>query len=104
MLTFGLFRGVLIKLVLFSISLAIVPISSYFLSEKYIWAGKYFVLFPIHPSSTLSVAGNSNYAAITAVCAANIVLFGYIGLSVLEDSQSLKENEDKKLSESRKER
>ncbi|KAH7916350.1 hypothetical protein BJ138DRAFT_1140140 [Hygrophoropsis aurantiaca] len=79
-------RGVLIKLIFFSISLAVVPISSYFLSEKYIWAG------------------NANYAAITAVCAANIVLFGYIALSVMEDSQSFKESEGKKLSESKKER
>ncbi|TFK55791.1 hypothetical protein OE88DRAFT_1652262 [Heliocybe sulcata] len=59
--------GVLLKLIIFSLSLGIVPISSYFLSEKYVWNG------------------NSNYAAITAVFAANIVLVTYIILSILED-------------------
>lgn len=32
-------RGVLAKLLIFSFSLAVVPLSSYFLSEKYIWNG-----------------------------------------------------------------
>ncbi|KAI0284962.1 hypothetical protein BGY98DRAFT_946439 [Russula aff. rugulosa BPL654] len=32
--------GVLFKLVLFSLSLGIVPITSYFASEKYIWNGR----------------------------------------------------------------
>jgi len=60
--------GVLLKLIAFSLSLGIVPISSYFLSEKYVWNG------------------NSNYAAITAVLAANVVLVVYIIVSILEDS------------------
>ncbi|EPQ59310.1 hypothetical protein GLOTRDRAFT_136211 [Gloeophyllum trabeum ATCC 11539] len=59
--------GVLTKLILFSLSLGIIPISSYFLSERYVWNG------------------NSNYAAITAVFAANVVLVTYIILSILED-------------------
>ncbi|KAI0069124.1 hypothetical protein BV25DRAFT_1986646 [Artomyces pyxidatus] len=61
--------GVLLKLILFSLSLGIVPLSSYFLSEKYIWNG------------------NSNLAAITAVVAANIVLVAYIVLSMFEDNE-----------------
>lgn len=32
--------GVLFKLIIFSLSLGIVPLSSYFLSLKYIWNGK----------------------------------------------------------------
>ena len=33
-------RGVLLKLIIFSLSLGIVPISSYFLTEKYVWDGE----------------------------------------------------------------
>jgi hypothetical protein len=33
--------GVLFKLIIFSLSLGIVPLSSYFLSLKYIWNGKH---------------------------------------------------------------
>jgi len=59
---------VLFKLVMFSISLGLVPISSYFASLKYLWNG------------------NSTYAAITAVVSANVVLVAYIISSVLEDT------------------
>lgn len=48
--------------------------------------------------------GNSIYAAITAICAANLVLVAYIILSVMEDRQSFKEAEEKKLPESKKQR
>ena len=51
-----------------------------------------------------SCAGNHNYAAITAVCAANLVLGAYIVTSILEDRTSLKEAEEKKLPESKKHR
>ncbi|KAF9247198.1 hypothetical protein BU15DRAFT_70037 [Melanogaster broomeanus] len=79
-------RGALIKLLFFAATLAILPISSYFISLKHIWAG------------------NTNYAAITAICAANFVLVVYIIMSVMEDRQSLKEIEEKKLSDSKKDR
>ncbi|KAG2105154.1 hypothetical protein BD769DRAFT_1455193 [Suillus cothurnatus] len=79
-------RAALMKLLFFAATLAILPISSYFFTEKYIWSG------------------NSNYAAITAICAANIVLVAYIVVSVVEDKQSFKEVEEKKLSETKKER
>ncbi|KAG1732948.1 hypothetical protein EDB19DRAFT_1732166 [Suillus lakei] len=79
-------RAALMKLLFFAATLAILPISSYFLTEKYVWSG------------------NSNYAAITAICAANIVLIAYIVVSVMEDNQSFKEAEKKKLSETKKER
>ncbi|TDL29722.1 hypothetical protein BD410DRAFT_892966 [Rickenella mellea] len=59
--------GVLIKLIIFSLSLAIVPISMYFGSLKYVWNG------------------NSTYAAMSAIFAANIVLVSYIIVSILED-------------------
>ena len=36
---FNLCRGVLAKLLIFALSLGIVPISSYFLSRDYLWDG-----------------------------------------------------------------
>jgi len=75
--------GVLFKLIVFSLSLGIVPITSYFASEKYIWNG------------------NSTFAAITAVVAANVVLIAYI-ISSLRDDQA--ERETPKPLESRKDR
>lgn len=75
--------GVLLKLVIFSLSLGIVPITSYFASEKYIWDG------------------NSTFAAITAIVAANIVLVTYIISSLREDQA---EREAGKPAESRKDR
>ncbi|KAI0074567.1 hypothetical protein K474DRAFT_1773917 [Panus rudis PR-1116 ss-1] len=60
-------RGVLVKLLIFAISLAVVPISSYFLSKS-LWDG------------------NNVYAAITAIVAANAVLVAYIIASILEEN------------------
>ncbi|CAE6467411.1 unnamed protein product [Rhizoctonia solani] len=62
--------AVLFKLSGFSIALAVVPISSYFLSLKYVWGG------------------NSTYAALTAIISANVVLIAYILLSISEDRAS----------------
>ncbi|KAJ3937335.1 MAG: hypothetical protein NXY57DRAFT_1107255 [Lentinula lateritia] len=63
-------NGTLSKLVIFSLSLGIVPLTSYYGSLHYLWNG------------------NSTFAAITAVVAANVVLIAYIILSILEDKQS----------------
>jgi len=70
----------------FSGSLAFVPITLYFVTEKYVWNG------------------NSNYAAITAIFAANVVLVAYIISSLWEDRSSMQAAEQKKLqfNESRK--
>ncbi|KAG8722488.1 hypothetical protein FRC08_001544 [Ceratobasidium sp. 394] len=62
--------AVLFKLTSFSVALAVVPLSSYFLSMKYLWGG------------------NSTYAAITAILSANVVLVLYILLSISEDQAS----------------
>jgi len=61
--------SVLIKLFVFTVCLGMVPVVSYFASLKYIWNG------------------NSTYAAITSVAAANIVLVLYIIFSIIEDQQ-----------------
>ncbi|PSR71778.1 hypothetical protein PHLCEN_2v12279 [Hermanssonia centrifuga] len=63
---------VLFKLLLLTFALAFAPISVYYLSQNYLWNG------------------NSTYAAITAVVAANIVLVTYIILSVMEENQLTK--------------
>ncbi|KAJ6539237.1 hypothetical protein B0H19DRAFT_1177879 [Mycena capillaripes] len=57
----------LAKLVFFSLSLGILPISAYFGSLKYVWNG------------------NATYAALTAVVGANVVLIAYIVTSILDD-------------------
>ncbi|KAJ7068166.1 hypothetical protein C8F01DRAFT_1246704 [Mycena amicta] len=60
----------LAKLVFFSLSLGIAPLSSYFASLKYLWNG------------------NTTYAALTAVVSANVVLVAYIITSVLDDQRT----------------
>ncbi|KAF9514781.1 hypothetical protein BS47DRAFT_1328708 [Hydnum rufescens UP504] len=77
----------LAKLLAFSIALAVVPISTYFISLWYIFNG------------------NGIFAAISAVTSANLVLVLYIILSVLEDQGNQPRSEPAKTSiESRKSR
>ncbi|KAH8106116.1 hypothetical protein BXZ70DRAFT_918304 [Cristinia sonorae] len=64
------YSSALPKLLTFTLALAVGPISAYFLSEKFLWSG------------------NSTYAAITAIVAANLVLVGYIITSMNEDNQT----------------
>jgi len=80
--------GVLFKLIIFSLSLGIVPLSSYFLSLKYIWNGEHlFISSNLFVQFSHNRAENATFAAITAVVSANIVLVAYIITSVLEDKQ-----------------
>lgn len=44
------FRSMLIKLILFSLSLGLVPITSFFVSQKYVWNGKHAHPFDIMTS------------------------------------------------------
>ncbi|EIN10733.1 hypothetical protein PUNSTDRAFT_132806 [Punctularia strigosozonata HHB-11173 SS5] len=60
--------GVLVKLVLFAVSLAIVPLLTYYASSIYLYGG------------------NTTYAALTAVFSANTVLVVYIITSIFEDT------------------
>ncbi|KAI0796572.1 hypothetical protein C8Q75DRAFT_862440 [Abortiporus biennis] len=59
--------SVLLKLLLFTLALAVAPLSSYYLSLTYLWNG------------------NTTFAAITAIVAANIVLVAYIIVSLIEE-------------------
>ncbi|TBU38061.1 hypothetical protein BD309DRAFT_972693 [Dichomitus squalens] len=78
--------GVLGKLLIFALSLGIVPISSYFLSRDYLWDG------------------NTIFAAITAVVAANVVLVAYIIESLREESRMKTKEKGKQPAESKKDR
>lgn len=75
----------MLKLVAFSISLAVAPLSTYFLSEKYVWDGTHGPPFA-KKSEHKHVLGNSTYAALSAVLAANLVLVAYIAASVRDDT------------------
>ncbi|KAJ3490074.1 hypothetical protein NLI96_g1692 [Meripilus lineatus] len=61
---------VLAKLIAFTLALGILPLTSYFVSEKYIWEG------------------NSTFAAVTAIVAANLVLVAYIIVSIQEENRA----------------
>ncbi|THU84871.1 hypothetical protein K435DRAFT_959196 [Dendrothele bispora CBS 962.96] len=73
-------QGTLVKLLIFSLSLGIAPLTAYFASLKYIWNG------------------NTTFAALTAVVIANAVLVAYIITSVYEDKrpQDVPSEESKK--------
>jgi hypothetical protein len=97
-------KGVLLKLIIFSLSLGILPITSYFASQKYIWKGAPSrTVHPHDPGALLILCflGDSTFAAITAVVAANVVLVAYIISSLREDQA---ERKAAKPSESRKDR
>ncbi|EMD40626.1 hypothetical protein CERSUDRAFT_148835 [Gelatoporia subvermispora B] len=72
----------LIKLLVFSLALAIVPISSYFLSRDYVWGG------------------NTTWAAFTAAGSAQLILVAFIVVSVLEDQRERSEVEATKAKKS----
>lgn len=78
--------GTLLKLIIFSLSLGIVPLTSYYASLHLLWSGILDVSY-INPS-THPCLGNSTFAAITAIVAANVVLILYIISSILEDNSS----------------
>lgn len=95
--------GALPKLITFSVTLAIAPISSYFLSEKYIWNGQYANQLPLSKSTRAEDwTGNPTYAAITAIVTANAVLIAYIIASIREDKQESAPITPAPLSESKK--
>ncbi|TXT16065.1 hypothetical protein VHUM_00568 [Vanrija humicola] len=58
--------------------MAIVPISTYFVTVRHLWNG------------------NTAYAALSAVLAANIVLGGYVYLAFVEDAATKAEVQEKK--------
>jgi len=92
-------RGVLVKLLSFSVSLGAVPLISYYVSLTYFYKGmSSWFFYPFHLRNQI---GNNTLAAIAAVVAANLVLITYIITSLLEDREDrLKKDE----SESKKTR
>ena len=81
-------RSALVKLFTFSISLAVVPIGSYFLSLKYIWVGTSCLFERFTRVLTLVLSGDTTAAALVAVFMANLVLVAYIIVSVQEESKA----------------
>ncbi|RXW21955.1 hypothetical protein EST38_g3893 [Candolleomyces aberdarensis] len=78
--------GVLVKLIIFSVSLGIAPLAAYYGSLNYLWKG------------------NSIYAAILAVVAANIILVLYIITAALEGGQAQPSETKKPAAESKKDK
>jgi len=78
--------GVLVKLIIFSVTLGVLPIGSYFLSLEYLWKG------------------NPTLAAITAIITANVVLVVYIITAVLEDRTNATSGSQTLKKETRKDR
>ncbi|RDX55732.1 hypothetical protein OH76DRAFT_1397131 [Lentinus brumalis] len=78
--------GVLVKLIIFALALGGVPISAYFLSRDYLWEG------------------NANFAAITAIVSANLVLVAYIIESIREESRTRAQEKQQQPAESKKDR
>ena len=86
----GFNRGVLVKLMLFAVSLAIVPITTFFGTQKLLWNGEesydgsfWWLMW--------QAPGDSTFAAISAVFAANFVLVIYIAQSVRDDNTQNKQ-------------
>jgi len=60
----------LVKLSTFSLSLAVVPIASYFLTLQYVWAG------------------NATASALFAVFTANLIIVAFVVVSVQEENKA----------------
>lgn len=76
--------GVLFKLIVFSVSLGVAPLSAYYGTLNYFWKG------------------NTIYAAITAIVAANLILLAYIITAVSEERKANPSATKSTASESKK--
>lgn len=82
--------GVLIKLVMFALSLAFIPIATYFCTQKFFFQGVLLAVSHLNAwADILRFSDNPTFAAIAAVFAANVILVAYIVRSVAEDRSSL---------------
>ncbi|RSH82703.1 uncharacterized protein EHS24_007697 [Apiotrichum porosum] len=86
----GIQQRVLTKLIVFALLMAAVPIGTYFIALQRIFEES---LLPSQRAPTLACAlfsqadhspGNTTYAALAAVLAANIVLAGYVYVAFAE--------------------
>ncbi|THY68815.1 hypothetical protein D6C97_00001 [Aureobasidium pullulans] len=70
-------KHVIVKLLLFSFAMIVLPISSYFLTVDMLFSG------------------NSTFAGATAAIIANVVLIGYVVVAMREDAGERAEAEEK---------
>ena len=85
----------LAKLLALTFALAFAPLTFYYLSRDYVWSGERSRDETSLPNLTW-YTGNSTFAAITAVLAANIVLAVYIILSIREERQEVSKTKTEK--------
>ena len=79
--------GALAKLLVFSVALGVAPLSSYYLSQNYLWNGARTKYYTVEQDVDAYFTGNSTYAAITAVALANVVLVIFIVMSVIDEKR-----------------
>lgn len=80
-----------LKLILFSILILVGPIATYFGTLNRLFNGMDSVIdLNWHPiiELTLSDLGNANYAAAASVIVANLVIFGYVIVAIIEDKDT----------------
>lgn len=68
--------------------MAIAPVSAYFLSLHYFFEGELPPVFHCLQAEKCHAGTNQNGAAITAAVTANIILFGYVIVALIEDQTS----------------
>ena len=82
-----LISEVLAKLLVLTFALACAPISCFYITRDYVWNGMCSINFHSVFACSYRSPGNSTWAAISAVVAANIVLVLYIIVSMKEEKQ-----------------
>lgn len=90
-------REVIIKLLLFTFAMIILPIGSYFVTLNTIYGGEPSCHHTQHCSRIcpLTSTGNSTWAGATAAVMANVVLLGYVVVAMKEDQSDRLEAEEK---------
>ncbi|KAI9146067.1 hypothetical protein BKA69DRAFT_1034989 [Paraphysoderma sedebokerense] len=87
--------SVVLKLILFSVLILVGPIATYFGTLNKLFNGMDSVIDPNGHEIielTISGVGNANYAAAASVIVANLVIFGYVIVAIIEDKDTFGES------------